>query len=129
MTSTSLKLMLEMSFRVSATGLIFLSHFSFFCSGIRLIATISFVTSVTRCVCEENRPQCGPTHICLSKLIHNLYCGKSGPKFWAAFVIFEKTPKLNNRPSKNSPNLVTLFVTTFLPDSRRARISSTFRVN
>jgi hypothetical protein len=47
-----------------------------------------------------------PTYF-LSKLIHNLYFGKS--KIYSIYVIKKKLPKVNiSKFGKNSPNLVTL---------------------
>jgi hypothetical protein len=37
---------------------------------------------------------------------------KSGPTFWASFVIFKNLPRVKDRPTgENSPNLVTLLTT------------------
>jgi hypothetical protein len=45
---------------------------------------------------------------------------KIGQKMWAIFLIFKNLPKVNNHPlGENSPNLVTLTMTTI--SSRRQR--------
>jgi hypothetical protein len=64
----------------------------------------------------KNRSKCCPTHF-LSKLIHNLYFGKSSRKLWAISVITWKLPQVKIRPlDENSPNLVTLASNNFQKD-------------
>jgi hypothetical protein len=65
-------------------------------------------------------------NIFLSKSIHELNRGKSGPKMWATF--FQKTSEENNHPmGENSPNLVTLTVShtgsTFLSSRNGIRVT------
>jgi hypothetical protein len=58
----------------------------------------------------KNRPKCIPTPF-WSKLMHNLYCGKSSPTIWATSVIFNKLARVNNHTlGENLPNLVALIV-------------------
>jgi hypothetical protein len=45
----------------------------------------------------------------LSKLTHNLNCGKKQPTMWATSVFKKTLSRVNNHPSgENSPDLVTL---------------------
>jgi hypothetical protein len=69
---------------------------------------------VARCVCEKIAQNVAQL-IFLSKLIHNIYLGKSGVKMWANSEIFKNLTKANNPTlGANSPNLVTLFCATSL---------------
>jgi hypothetical protein len=53
----------------------------------------------------KNRPKCSPAHFA-SKLIQNIFRGKSTPKIWAASVL-KKLPQIYNHPicmlGKNRP--------------------------
>jgi hypothetical protein len=55
---------------------------------------------------------------------------KSSPKNWASFEIFQKLPKVNNRPmGENSSNLVTLTITDIkLKKGKCEKMTSTFDI-
>jgi hypothetical protein len=58
---------------------------------------------VARCVCEKIAQNVAQL-IFLSKLIHNIYLGKSGVKMWANSEIFKNLTKANNPTlGANSP--------------------------
>jgi hypothetical protein len=68
---------------------------------------ITHGSRATRCVCEKIAQNFAQPF--LSKLMHNVYCGRQQPKILGYFFIVKNLPKVSNRPiGEKLTNPVTL---------------------
>jgi hypothetical protein len=61
---------------------------------------------------SKSRQKCSPTHFLYVRVKTQIFLWKSRPKIWEIFVMFDKIPIVNTRPSSDDlSNLVTLLST------------------